>query len=81
MYQCFVRNDYDAVQGTAEMKLGGKCHFWLCVVAVYAMVAVLVFFLSDVSPNNGVEFVKETTKMPIKRSSKHENAFNHLPRI
>lgn len=24
MYQCFVRNDYDAVQGTAEMKLGGK---------------------------------------------------------
>lgn len=24
MYQCFVRNDYDAVQSTAEMKLGGK---------------------------------------------------------
>lgn len=24
MYQCFVRNDYDAVQSTAEMRLGGK---------------------------------------------------------
>lgn len=23
-YQCFVRNDYDAVQGTAEMRLGGE---------------------------------------------------------
>lgn len=24
MYQCFVRNDYDAVQSTAEIRLGGK---------------------------------------------------------
>lgn len=24
MYQCFVRNEHDAVQATAEMKLGGK---------------------------------------------------------
>lgn len=24
MYQCFVRNDYDVVQSTAEMRLGGK---------------------------------------------------------
>lgn len=27
MYQCFVRNDYDAVQSTAEMRLGGKFIF------------------------------------------------------
>lgn len=27
MYQCFVRNDYDAVQSTAEMRLGGKFVF------------------------------------------------------
>lgn len=31
MYQCFVRNDYDAVQSTAEMSLGGKLLFvFLC---------------------------------------------------
>lgn len=27
MYQCFVRNDYDAVQSTAEMRLGGEYSF------------------------------------------------------
>lgn len=27
MYQCFIRNDYDAVQSTAEMRLGGKFLF------------------------------------------------------
>lgn len=31
MYQCFVRNDYDAVQSTAEMSLGGERLFvFLC---------------------------------------------------
>lgn len=26
MYQCFVKNENDAVQATAEMKLGGKLY-------------------------------------------------------
>ena len=25
MYQCFVRNDQDSAQSTAELKLGGRC--------------------------------------------------------
>jgi len=27
MYQCFVRNDEDSAQATAELKLGGRCNF------------------------------------------------------
>lgn len=34
MYQCFVRNDYDAVQSTAEIRLGGK---FCATVSVYAL--------------------------------------------
>ncbi|KAA0202263.1 hypothetical protein HAZT_HAZT007601 [Hyalella azteca] len=25
MYQCFVRNDHETAQGTAELRLGGRC--------------------------------------------------------
>ena len=25
MYQCFVRNDQESAQATAELKLGGRC--------------------------------------------------------
>jgi Down syndrome cell adhesion protein 1 len=25
MFQCFVRNDQDSAQSTAELKLGGRC--------------------------------------------------------
>lgn len=27
MYQCFVRNDQESAQATAELKLGGRCKF------------------------------------------------------
>lgn len=27
MYQCFVRNDQESAQGTAELKLGGRCEY------------------------------------------------------
>lgn len=27
MYQCFVRNDQESAQATAELKLGGRCEF------------------------------------------------------
>jgi hypothetical protein len=26
MFQCFVRNDQDSAQSTAELKLGGRCN-------------------------------------------------------
>lgn len=42
MYQCFVRNDYDAVQSTAEMRLGGEFHFAL----ITQTVSVVTFRLS-----------------------------------
>lgn len=34
MYQCFIRNDQESAQSTAELKLGGRCkytfiHFFL----------------------------------------------------
>lgn len=29
MYQCFVRNENDAVQATAEMKLGGELRYFM----------------------------------------------------
>lgn len=27
MYQCFVRNDQESAQASAELKLGGRCKF------------------------------------------------------
>jgi len=29
MYQCFVRNDQESAQASAELKLGGRCKFEL----------------------------------------------------
>lgn len=29
MYQCFIRNDQESAQATAELKLGGRCKFSL----------------------------------------------------
>lgn len=28
MYQCFVRNEQESAQGSAEIKLGGRCKFF-----------------------------------------------------
>lgn len=28
MYQCFVRNDQESAQATAELKLGGRCELY-----------------------------------------------------
>ena len=28
MYQCFVRNDQESAQATAELKLGGRCELF-----------------------------------------------------
>ena len=34
MYQCFIRNDQESAQSTAELKLGGRCKdfisFYFC---------------------------------------------------
>ena len=27
MYQCFVRNDHESAQGSAELRLGGRCEY------------------------------------------------------
>lgn len=29
MYQCFVRNDQESAQASAELKLGGRCKYYL----------------------------------------------------
>jgi len=56
MYQCFVRNDQESAQATAELKLGGRCelNFYHIFLSGYLMKLIISIFI-----NCNVNFVRK----------------------
>lgn len=52
MYQCFVRNDQESAQATAELKLGGRCKFSRTSGARLIQYFLLIVFVFDENGND-----------------------------
>lgn len=52
MYQCFVRNDQESAQATAELKLGGRCELTICYIEFLNKFIIVNIFIVKLQTTN-----------------------------
>lgn len=62
MYQCFIRNDQESAQASAELKLGGRCKSNLITMSVHSNLSNYIHRLSVDPPVIRQAFAEETLR-------------------